>query len=107
MTSLDTASPTVVYDVYAESWAYVIADHERYARLLAWVREQGLVPEDIYRLEVYHLKGKPTAQVFEYAYDEQGNRYCEVAHDHTQLGGCRSAKREPRSVVVSGLPPGL
>jgi hypothetical protein len=106
---LDLASPRVIYDVHAESWAsYVTADRERYARLLTWAREQGLDPEKIYRLEVYCTKGKPSAQVFEYAFNEQGYRYCDVDHDHVQrVGACRSAKREPYEVILSGLPPDL
>lgn len=105
MTTLDQASPRVIYDVHAESWAYVVADHGRYERLMSWVREQGLDPHNIYRLEVY--SAQPSARVFEWAYNEQGARYCSLDHDHAaRIEACVLATREPYDVILSSLPPG-
>lgn len=104
---LDLASPKVIFDVHAQSWAHVTADKEYYARLLTWVREQGLVPEHIYRLEVY-LIDCPHAQVFEFAYDEQGYKFLACGSDHVSCGDrCEVAKREPYTVILSNLPPDL
>lgn len=97
----------IVYDVHAQSWAHVVADHDHYTHLLAWVREQGFDPHKIYRLEIYN-EGKPSAQVFEWAYDEQGNKYCDIDHDHAaRANACVIAKRGPYEVILSSLPPGL
>lgn len=102
METLDTASPTVIYDVHAESWAYLVADKDRYTHLLTWVREQGLDPEEIYRIEVYSA----SALIFEHKRNEQGHRYCDIEHDHAaQMRACRSAKREPYSVILTSTPP--
>ncbi|MCK2214277.1 hypothetical protein MF672_010810 [Actinomadura sp. ATCC 31491] len=107
MSTLDLASPRVVYDVHAQSWERILADPERYARLTTWVREQGLDPERIYRLEVY-LIDTPRARVFEWKQDEQGRRYCEVEHDHkARYEACRIAQREPYAVILKALPPDL
>ncbi|WP_433445666.1 hypothetical protein [Nonomuraea sp. CA-141351] len=98
---LDVASPRVIYDVHARSWAHVVADPQRYRQLLAWVRRQGLHPEKIYRLEVYST----SALVFEHKFDEQGRRYCDVDHDHgAKVGACHLAKRTPYSVTINSQP---
>ena len=94
---LDLASPRVIYDVHAESWAYVVADKERYARLLAWIREQGLDPHDIYRVEVY-LIGCPYARIFAFDLNDEGQHY---------MRGEDIARREPHNVILTCLPPDL
>lgn len=84
-----TIEPLVVHDCRDRGWA---GD----PRILAWCRAEGLNPHEIYRLEVY-LLDCPSARVYEYARDDDGNRYL--------VGDDEAARREPHDVILTSLPP--
>ncbi|MFD9950902.1 hypothetical protein ACFWYW_59195 [Nonomuraea sp. NPDC059023] len=83
-----TIEPLIVYDCSSRQW------HGN-PDVLAWMRAEGLDPEQAYRLEVY-LVDCPSARVYEYDRNEAGERY---------LVGDDAARREPYDVILSSLPP--
>lgn len=66
----------------------------RKPQFLAWLRGQGLIPSDIYRIDI----DGDTATVYEYKKNAGGNRY---------VKGGEVAKREPYTVTLTSQPPDL
>ncbi|MFD9950965.1 hypothetical protein ACFWYW_59350 [Nonomuraea sp. NPDC059023] len=84
-----TIEPLVVYDCSSRQWH---GDPE----VLAWMRAEGLDPDQVYRLEIY-LVDCPSARVYEYA-TVQGARILVPAREEY-------LRRKPYDVILSSLPP--
>lgn len=89
MSAETTLEPVAVYDVH-EAWPPPNLD-----RFLWWVREQGIDEKTTYRIEIYSTDRR-FARVFQYALDEDGNRYA-VAGE--------IARRDPSDVPIKEMPP--
>ncbi|MEV4246985.1 hypothetical protein AB0J63_26675 [Streptosporangium canum] len=91
-----TLKPLVVFDSADNTyWNRASADAAWYDSLLGWVRQHGIDPPNTYRLEVY-LLDCPFARVYEFDLDKDGRKY---------VAGSDYARREPRDVLLSSLPP--
>lgn len=89
--------PPIVLDVREELTASDLK-----ARL-AWLEAQGIDAADTYRVEAY-AGDPPIATVYAYDSDTEGHRSSRLGHDH-QASTCDIAKRPPRTVNLSILPP--
>ncbi|MFN2636841.1 MAG: hypothetical protein ABR585_07440 [Gemmatimonadaceae bacterium] len=100
--------PIYVSDVRDDGYWYGAADDRPYFDTLrAWMRDQGVEPNDTYRLEVY-LLDVPFVKVHAYARDEDGDfRFgCrDEAGHHAHDGQCQLVKLDPYVVILSSLPP--
>lgn len=71
--------PTFVLDPRdAAHWGETIANQQT---VVPWLREQGLDPEKLIRVEVYDVNGLLYAHVSEILFDEEGLRYCRNGHE--------------------------
>lgn len=68
-----------------------------------WLEMEGIDREQTYRV-VVRPGNPPAADVFAFALDENGQRYCDRSHEHRH-GGCVAAKAEPVTVTVWMPPP--
>lgn len=72
----------------------------------AWLRDHGLNPYDIYRIEV-HVIDVPLLRIFEFLRNEDGKLYCPLDHEHewAHPDGCTAARRDPYDVLLKSNPP--
>ena len=71
-------------------------------RVAAWAQAVGIDPRDVYRIDL-HYDGRLFARVREWDTDENGRRFCPIAHSHridASDGGCEIARREPYDVTI-------
>ncbi len=83
--------PLAVWDSREKSWLPY-----QPART-AWLKEHGLPADDMYRAEFYLLDG-PSARLFCFHINDEGQRHLNDAHDGP-------AVEKPRDVLLSELPP--
>lgn len=91
---MTSPTPLVVIDAHDESWMDIVRSG-CHRPLVEWIQAQGLVPRDVYRLEIY-LIDCPSAVVYAYASNAAGHRY---------LDGGDIARREPYTMPLDSLPP--
>lgn len=98
MTDL-AVEPVAVWDVGEPEWRRHLKAKS------AWLREQGLPVDVMYRAEFY-LAGGPCARIFCFALNGDGRKYLlghvQGEHDHE---ACQVAREEPRMVPLTELPP--
>lgn len=88
-------APLYVSDVRDDAYWYSV-DKGQGDTLRAWLRGNGLEPDDIYRFEVY-LCDTLFAKVYTYARDE---------HGRFQVEGDGLVEREPFLAPLDSMPPG-
>lgn len=101
--------PLMVSDVRDEAWYEVLKANPGYLdAMTAWLRANGVDPDDTYRWELY-LLDCPFVRVFAYDRDEMGRRRwqrIEDVEERCRTGvGWRPVEREPYTVLVSSMPP--
>lgn len=99
-----TPEPLAVYDASdAESWPRQVPDLELF---LQWARDQGIEPNNTYRIEIHLIDDCPFARVFQFGRDDSGARPCVVDHDHrSDFARCEPARPAPFDVPISSMPP--
>lgn len=102
MSAADLAvEPVAVWDVRDFDW------WRNWKLKSAWLQEQGLPADSMYRAEFYLIDG-PCARIFCHALNGDGRKYPAPGHEPGEPhdhAACRPAEEEPRMVLLSDLPP--